>query len=146
MDGAKTVVRNAATGAVERVVPALSGAKDAKVEHAGAVNADATALVTIVDRYGAAKLVSLEDGRSRTIGSGPADAALFSGEHLLVQRSSGALEVWDASGTHLQRSIAGEPGYVTGPVANRQGTLVALVGAPGGVNPCRRPRQAPRGA
>jgi WD40 repeat protein len=127
VDGAKTVVRNAATGAVERVVPALSGAKDPKVEHAGAVNADATALVTIVDRYGAklAKLVSLEDGRSRTIGSGPADAALFSGEHLLVQRSSGALEVWDASGTHLQRSIAGEPGYVTGPVANRQGTLVA---------------------
>jgi hypothetical protein len=37
VDGAKTVVRNAATGAVERVVPALSGVKEAKVEHAGAV-------------------------------------------------------------------------------------------------------------
>jgi sugar lactone lactonase YvrE len=35
------------------------------------------------------------------------------------------LEVWDAAGTHLQRSIAGEPDYAVGPVANRQGTLAA---------------------
>lgn len=63
--------------------------------------------------------------RSRTIGSGPAAAVLFSGERLLVQRRNGVLEDWDASGTRLQQSIAGEPGYVTGPVANRQGTLVA---------------------
>jgi WD40 repeat protein len=132
VDGAKTVIRNAATGAVERVVPALSGVKDAKIEHGGAVNADATALALLDYHYGTnldaanlAKLVSLKDGRSRTIGSGPAAAALFSGEQLLVQRSSGVLELWDASGTRLQRSIAGEPGYVTGPVANRQGTLVA---------------------
>jgi WD40 repeat protein len=130
VDGAKTVIRNTAIGAVERVVPALSGVMDAKIEPAGAVNADATALAaTILDGNGNgamhAKLVSLENGRSRTIGSGPADAALFGGEHLLIQRSSGVLEVWDASGIHLQRSIAGEPGYVTGPVANRQGTLVA---------------------
>jgi hypothetical protein len=130
VDGAKTVIRNSATGAVERVVPAQSGVKDTIIEGDGAVNADATALATTIpdgDGNGAmlAKLVSLEDGRSRTIGSGPADAALFSGEHLLIQRSSGVLEVWDTSGTHLQRSIAGEPGYVTGPVANRQGTLAA---------------------
>jgi hypothetical protein len=86
VDGATTVIRNAATGAVERVVPALSGVKDAKIEHGGAVNADATALATIQDRYGTklAKLLSLENGRSRTIGSGPAAAALFSGEHLLI--------------------------------------------------------------
>jgi hypothetical protein len=127
VNGAKTVIRDAATGAVEHTVLALSDVKDAKIEHAGAVNADATALALLDYHDGAnlAKLVSLKNGRSRTIGSGPAAAALFSGEHLLVQRSSGALEVWDASGTHLQRSIAGEPGYVTGPVANRQGTLVA---------------------
>jgi hypothetical protein len=126
-DSAKTVIRHAATGAVEQVVPALSGVKDAKIEPAGAVNANATALATIQDQFGAklAKLVNFENGRSRTIGSGPADAALFSGEHLLIQRSNGVLEVWDASGTHLQRSIAGEPDYATGPVANRQGTLVA---------------------
>jgi WD40 repeat protein len=126
-DSVKTVIRNTATGTVERVVPALSGVKEAKIEPAGAVNADATALATIFDRFGAkpAKLVSLEDGRSRTIGSGPAEAALFSGEHLLIQRSSGVLEVWDAAGTHLQRSIAGEPDYAVGPVANRQGTLAA---------------------
>jgi sugar lactone lactonase YvrE len=127
VDGAKTVIRDAATGAVEHTVLALSDVKDAKIEHAGAVNADATALALLDYHDGAnlAKLVSLKNGRSRTIGSGPAAAALFSGEHLLVQRSSGVLEVWDATGTHLQQSIAGEPGYVTGPVANRQGTLVA---------------------
>jgi WD40 repeat protein len=130
VDGAKTVIRDTTTGAVERVVSALSDVMDAKIEHGGAVNADATALAaTILDKNGNgaihAKLVSLENGRSRTIGSGPADAALFSGEHLLIQRSSGVLEVWDASGSHLQQSIAGEPGYVTGPVANRQGRLVA---------------------
>jgi WD40 repeat protein len=130
VDGAKTVIRSAATGAVERMVTTLSGVMDPTIEPAGAVNADATALAaTILDGNGngvrLAKLVSLENGRSRTIGSGPADAALFSGEHLLVQRSSGVLEVWDAAGTHLQRSIAGEPGYVTGRAANRLGTLVA---------------------
>ena len=126
-DGAKTVIRNAATGAVERVVPALSSVKDAKIDQTGAANADATAVVLLDYHDGAnlATLVNLKSGRSRTIGSGPATAALFSGEHLLVQRSSGVLEVWDATGTHLQRSIVGEPGYVTGPVANRQGTLVA---------------------
>jgi hypothetical protein len=127
VDGAKTVIRNAATGAVERVVPALSGVKDARIDHAGAANADATAVVLVDYHEGAdlATLVSLKTGRSRTIGSGPATAALFSGQHLLVQRSSGVLEVWDASGTHLQRSITGEPDYAAGPVANRQGTLVA---------------------
>jgi WD40 repeat protein len=127
VDGAKTVIRNAATGEVERVVSALPGVKDAKIEHAGAVNDNATALATILDPYGAklAKLVGLANGRSRTIGSGPAAAALFSGEHLLIQRSTGVLEVWDGSGTHLERSIPGEPDYAAGPVANRQGTLVA---------------------
>jgi WD40 repeat protein len=110
------------------VTTALSDIRDAKIEPGGAVNADATALAaTIFDEQGAmhAKLVSLENGSSRTIGSGPAHAALFSGEHLLVQRSSGVLEVWDVSGTRLQRSITGEPDYAAGPVANRQGTLVA---------------------
>ena len=138
VDGAKTVVRSAATGAVERVVTALSNVMDAKIEPAGGVNADATALAaTILDGNGngamLAKLVSLENGSSRTIGSGPADAALFSGEHLLIQRSSGVLEVWDASGTRPQRSIAGEPDYAAGPVANRQGTLVARERSDGAV-------------
>jgi WD40 repeat protein len=127
VEDAKTVIRNAATGAVERVVPALSGVKDTKIDQAGAANADATAVVLIDYHDGAdlAKLVSLKTGQSRTIGGGPASAALFSGEHVLVQRTSGLLEVWDATGAHLQRSIAGEPDYAAGPVANRQGTLVA---------------------
>jgi WD40 repeat protein len=126
-NGAETVIRDASTGAVERVVPMLADTKDVKIDHAGAVNEDATA-VALLDYHGGtdlAKLVSLETGRSRTIGGGRASAALFSGGSLLVQRASGVLEVWDTTGTHLQRSIPGEPGYATGPVANRQGTLVA---------------------
>jgi WD40 repeat protein len=125
-DGARTVTRSASTGAVERVVPAAD-LKNVRIDQAGAVDTAATA-VAVLDRYGdanLAKLVSLETGQGRTVGGGPAIAVLFSGEHLLVQRRSGVLEVWDASGTRLERSIPGEPDYAVGSVANRQGTLIA---------------------
>ena len=47
----------------------------------------------------------------------------FSGKYLLVQRASGALEVWDAISAQLLRTIPGDSDYEASPVANSQGTL-----------------------
>ena len=126
-----TVIRDGSTGAIERIVRAPAGIKAlAQNYQVAAVNADATAAAIIGGRRvdgteATVKLVNLQTGGSRTIGGGAADGVAFSGEYLLVQRSSGVLEVWDDTGTHLQRSIPGDPGDEVGPVANSQGTLVA---------------------
>ena len=130
-DNGVTVIRDGSTGAIERIVRAPAGIKAlAQNYQVAAVNADATAVAIIGGRRvdgteATVKLVNLQTGGSRTIGGGAADGVAFSGEYLLVQRSSGVLEVWDDTGTHLQRSIPGDPGDEVGPVANSQGTLVA---------------------
>jgi WD40 repeat protein len=124
------VIRGGSTGAIKRIVRAPADIKElAQNYQVAAVNADATAAAIIggrvSDTEGTVKLVNLQTGDSRTIGREAADGVAFSGEYLLVQRSSGVLEVWDDTGTHLQRSTPGDPGYDVGPVANSQGTLVA---------------------
>jgi WD40 repeat protein len=123
-----TVIRDASTGAVERAVhapPDLEGL--VQNNYVAAVNADATAVAMIGGSgvAGTVKLVNLEPEDSHTVGEGTADGVAFSGQHLLVQRSNGTLEVWDATGTHLERSIPGETEYQVSPAANSQGTLVA---------------------
>jgi WD40 repeat protein len=126
------VIRDASTGVIQRVVHAPADIKDLAWSYqVAALNADATTAAIIAGPisgthvHGTVKLVNLETGGSHTIGGEAADGVTFSGEYLLVQRSSGVLEVWDAAGTHLQRSIPGEPNYEVAPVANSQGTLVA---------------------
>jgi hypothetical protein len=49
----------------------------------------------------------------------------FAGDRLLLQRHSGALEVWDARGRTLQRIIPGDENYVWKPMADAEGTMVA---------------------
>jgi WD40 repeat protein len=125
-----TVIRDASTGAIKRVVqPPVDIKELAQSYQTAAVNADATTVAIIGGPIsgveGTVKVVNLETGGSRTLGEGAANGVAFSGEYLLVQRTSGVLEVWDATGTHLQRSIPGEPNYEVGPAANPQGTLVA---------------------
>ncbi|MCS7479400.1 WD40 repeat domain-containing protein [Umezawaea endophytica] len=57
----------------------------------------------------------------------------FAPGRLLVQRTSGELEVWDDRLTERRQVIAGDPGFVRPPVANADGTLVARVRADGTV-------------
>jgi WD40 repeat protein len=82
-------------------------------------------LVATVD-LGSATVVDPHSGRivSRLPGADVSWLA-FAGSRLLVQRRGGDLEVWDARGTTLQRSIPGDPSYSWPPVGNPQGTLVA---------------------
>jgi WD40 repeat protein len=49
----------------------------------------------------------------------------FSGPRLLVQRTDGALEVWDRRGSTRERVLPGDESYSWPPAANQQGTLVA---------------------
>ena len=125
-----TAIRDASTGAIKRVVRPPADIKElARSYQATAVNADATTVAIIGSPIsgveGTVKVVNLETGGSRTIGEGAANGVAFSGEYLLVQRTNGVLEVWDATGIHLYRSIPGEPNYEVGPAANLDGTLVA---------------------
>jgi WD40 repeat protein len=125
-----TLIRDGSTGAIERIIRAPADIKELVNNYqVAAVNGNATAAAIIGGRVpsieGAVKLVNLQTGGSRTIGGGAADGVAFSDRSLLVQRSSGVLEVWDDTGTHLLRSIPGDPDYEVSPVANSQGTLVA---------------------
>ena len=129
-DNGVTVIRDAATGTIRRIVRAPADIKELAQNYlVAAVNEAATATAIIGSRTsdvtGAVKLVNLQTGGSRTIGRGAADGVAFSGKYLLVQRASGALEVWDAIGAQLLRTIPGDSDYEASPVANSQGTLVA---------------------
>jgi hypothetical protein len=54
-----------------------------------------------------------------------ASYVVYAGDHLLVQRVDGSLEVWNARGTEQQRVIPGDLSYVEPPVASGRGDLVA---------------------
>jgi WD40 repeat protein len=73
--------------------------------------------VRVVDAHGG-KIVGEIDGSD-------ASHVTFAGGHLLVQRSSGRLEVWDARASRLERTLAGDASYTWQSVGNAQGTLVA---------------------
>jgi WD40 repeat protein len=69
--------------------------------------------------------VNLRTGASHTVGSGGADAAVFTSSRLLIQRSTGTLEIWDLSGEHLLRTLQGSGGYTFGLAISPSGTLLA---------------------
>lgn len=69
--------------------------------------------------------VDLANGATHVVGSGTADGVLYVNGKVLIQRDSGALEIWDESGTHLQRTLPGSGGYAYAMAASADGTRIA---------------------
>jgi WD40 repeat protein len=122
-------VQDVATGAVLKNVPGppdLAGESPRLATNGGeaAVNSAAN-LVAVVDN-GAVVITDL--GAGNAVGRVPGPDAYFvtfSGQRLLVQRTSGSLEVWDQRGSRRERVLSGDESYVWPPVASEQGALVA---------------------
>ena len=124
--------QDAATGKTLKTVPGQADLEfgDARLQDA-AVGSSAE-LVAMIDN-GAVRVVDPTDGH--TVGRIPgstASWATFSGSHLLVQRKDGSLEIWNARGTALERTLPAELIYGP-PVGNEQGTLIARPQANGSI-------------
>ena len=90
-------------------------------------------LLAVIDRDRVA-VTDLKSGRVvRAVRISDAATVAFSGDHLLVQRKDGGIEVRLAANLTLERVILPEAAYVGGLVANRQGSMLALQGSDGSV-------------
>jgi WD40 repeat protein len=69
--------------------------------------------------------VDLRTGASHPVGGGDAISVLFTARNLLVQRADGILEVWDARGRTLLRTVQGTGMPAQPMAASPDGTLVA---------------------
>ena len=70
-------------------------------------------------------LVNLRTGDTHVVGSGNAEGILFTRDRLLIQRSTGSLEVWDITGRHLLATLPGAGGYAGALAVSSDGSLVA---------------------
>jgi hypothetical protein len=78
--------------------------------------------------------VDLRTGASHELGSGGAEGVAFSPAGLVIQRVPGALEIWNATGQRLLRSLPGIDG-AAGPLAvSPNGTLAARLSSDGVVS------------
>ncbi|NKE57870.1 TIR domain-containing protein [Lentzea sp. PSKA42] len=89
--------------------------------HVAAVSPDA-ALVAVV----CTDSVAVVDTASGEVRDVPvrADSVTFAGDSLLVQRDE-SIEVWDARGTSLRRTVPRDPSYLAGVAASPDSALVA---------------------
>jgi WD40 repeat protein len=108
-----------------------TGAVKAIHLHNAALQPQGTAISTIgwVAEYDQQKdkifLVDLHTGDIHTVGSGRADGIIFSRDRLLIQRTTGSLEVWDTTGRHLLTTLAGAGGLANALAVSPDGSLVA---------------------
>ena len=65
------------------------------------------------------------------VGTGQADGVLFAGNRLLIQRSAGSLEIWDATGRQLLRTLPGGGGYADALAVSPDGSLLARLSEDG---------------
>jgi WD40 repeat protein len=75
--------------------------------------------------------VNLSTGTSRSLGSGPAGAWIFTPDLLLVQRRSGALEEWNLAATRLLKTVPGTGAYTSALAVSPDGTMVARLSESG---------------
>jgi WD40 repeat protein len=69
--------------------------------------------------------VDLRTGRTHTVGKGGAAGVLFSPDGLVIQRLTGAIEVWDQTGEKLLRTLPGTGGTTSAIAVSPDGTLLA---------------------
>jgi WD40 repeat protein len=118
------------TGAVRETIPgsreliAESKELSTNVAHAAVNSGDGLVAIVI---NGSVAVTDLRDGTVvGTVAGSDASRVTYSGRRLLVQRTNGRLEVWDARGSARERVLPGDESYSWWPpVANQQGTAVA---------------------
>jgi WD40 repeat protein len=71
--------------------------------------------------------VDLRTGHSHTVGHGGAASVLFTSDYLVIERLTGAIEVWDQSGEKLLRTLPGTGGTTSAMAVSPDGTLLALL-------------------
>ncbi|MET8335791.1 TIR domain-containing protein [Streptosporangium canum] len=98
----------------------------------GDISRDGTEVV-LGPRDGPVVLADTRTGRTRTVGTGTSNRVLFAGDRLVVQRSSGQLEVWDGSGVTRRRTLPGDAGYIPAIAVSPDGTTVARLRGDGTV-------------
>ena len=87
-------------------------ALDARAAHAAVLDEQA------LGESGSARVhvISTKSGRSRTIRAADVRGITYAGDRLLIQRSSGALELWSASGSRRLGTVEGVEDPAVGPV------------------------------
>jgi WD40 repeat protein len=124
--------QDAATGKTLKTVAGPADLDFGEASLQSAAVSSSAGLVAMIDN-GAARVIDPADGHtvSRIPGS-TSSWVTFSGSHLLVQRKDGSLEIWNARGTALDRTLPAELVYGP-PVGNEQGTLIARPQANGSI-------------
>lgn len=115
-------VRDGETGAVVRQVP------DAPAGHGAMVGAAVDDSGRLIARLFERRLEISDLATGAVLSTPPvADVSqiAYAGERLLIQRTDGALEVWDARATSHERTLPGDATYLEAPVGSPDGSLVA---------------------
>lgn len=122
------IIRNSATGAVERQVagPVGAGAANPNSQYLAAVDREAKYAAVIVPISDKVDIVNISTRASKRLPGGPAIGLAYDGEQLLIQRSSGTFEVRSADGQQLIRSFAGDMDATAGPAVNGAGLAVEV--------------------
>ena len=58
------------------------------------------------------KIVDLNTGQARAVGSGAAADFVFSGGYLIIQRADDDVEIWNTAGTDMEHVIQEDPSYL----------------------------------
>ena len=77
--------------------------------------------------FGSIKVVyvDLQTGKSHTVGTGGANGVLFTQDGLILQKATGALQIWNTTGRKLLRTLPGAGGTAAPLAASPDGALVA---------------------
>jgi WD40 repeat protein len=122
------IIRNSATGAVERQVAGPISPSSANTTTQYAVTADQQAkyAAVIIPHTYQVDVVDIATGAITRLPGGAAVGVAYDGEQLLIQRLSGTFEVRSANGQQLIRSFAGDGDATAGPVVNGAGLVVEV--------------------
>ena len=78
--------------------------------------------------FGSIKVVyvDLQTGKSHTVGTGGANGVLFTQDGLILQKATGALQIWNTTGRKLLRTLPGAGGTAAPLAASPDGALALI--------------------
>ena len=122
------IIRNPATGAVERQVagPVSPSSATTITWYEATADQQAEYAAVIVPNTNHVDVVDIATGAITRLPGGAAVGVAYDGEQLLIQRLSGTFEVRSANGRQLIRSFAGDADATAGPVVNGDGLVVEV--------------------
>jgi WD40 repeat protein len=115
------------TGLIRRIAGHADGLQAQMI----AISPDGNMVAESDHAQGRVVLLDVPTGASKVVGTGQADGVLFAGSRLLIQRSAGSLEIWDATGRQLLRTLPGGGGYADALAVSPDGSLLARLGEDG---------------